>query len=115
MNTVLQNLVMLQDLEHMIVEVKSKDAKKVQKKLGLTIKGEEKLRNAKDTLEKSIPPAALTKYHKLMERFGRAVAPVVNNSCMSCYVMVPKKLTVKTVANRELRTCERCGMFLYWV
>ena len=115
MNTILQKLVMLQDLDYMIVEITSKDAKKVQKKLGLTIKGEEKLRDAKVTLEDSIPPAVLTKYHKLMERFGRAVAPVVNSSCMSCYVMVPKKLTVKTVGNRELRTCERCGMFLYWV
>ena len=115
MNTVLQKLVMLQDLDHMIVEVKSKDAKKVRKKLGLTIKGEEKLRDAKETLKESIPPAVLTKYHKLMERFGRAVAPVVDNSCTGCYVMVPKKLTVKTVGNRELRTCERCGMFLYWV
>ena len=115
MNTVLEKLVMLQDLENMIVEVKSKDAKKVQKKLGLTIEGEEKLHDAKETLEQSIPPAVLTKYRKLIDRFGRAVAPVVDNSCMSCYVMVPKKLTVKTVGNRELRTCERCGMFLYWV
>ena len=115
MNTVLQKLVMLQDLDYMIVEVKSKDAKKVQKKLGLTIKGEEKLHDAREALEQSIPPAVLTKYNKLMERFGRAVAPVVDNSCMSCYVMVPKRLTVKTVGNRELRTCERCGMFLYWV
>jgi len=115
MNTVLQKLVMLQDLDYMIVEVKSKDAKKVQKKLGLTIKGEEKLYDARETLEQAIPPSVLTKYNRLMERFGRAVAPVVDNSCMSCYVMVPKKLTVKTVGNRELRTCERCGMFLYWV
>ena len=115
MNAILQNLVMLQDLEHMIVEVKSKDAKKVQKKLGLTIKGEDKLDEAKEALEQSIPPAVLTKYNKLMKRYSRAVAPVVDNSCMNCYVMVPKKLTVKTVGNRELRTCERCGMFLYWV
>ena len=42
MNTVLQKLVMLQDLDYMIVEVKSKEAKKIQKKLGLTINGEEK-------------------------------------------------------------------------
>ena len=115
MNAILQNLVMLQDLEHMIVEVKSKDAKKVQKKLGLTIKGEDKLDEAKEALEQSIPLAVLTKYNKLMERYSRAVAPVVDNSCMNCYVMVPKKLTVKIVGNRELRTCERCGMFLYWV
>ena len=115
MNPVLQKLVMLQDLDYMIDEVKSKDAKKVQKKLGLTIKGEEKLHEAKDSLEKEVPPDVLTKYHKLMERFSRAVAPVVDNSCMNCYVMVPKRLTVKTVGNRELRTCERCGMFLYWI
>ena len=48
MNTVLQKLVMLQDLDHMIVDVKSKDAKKVQKKLGLTINGEDKLHEAKE-------------------------------------------------------------------
>ena len=115
MNEILQKLVMLQDLECMITEVKSTDGKKIQKKLGLTIKGEEKLYEAKEKLEKTIPAAVLSKYRKLMKRFGRAVAPVVDSSCMSCYVMVPKRLTIKEVGNRELRTCERCGMFLYWI
>ena len=80
MNTVLQKLVMLQDLEYMIVEVKSKDAKKVQKKLGLTIQGEEKLHDAQESLQQSVPPAVLTKYNKLMERYNRAVAPVVDRA-----------------------------------
>jgi predicted nucleic acid-binding Zn-ribbon protein len=50
-----------------------------------------------------------------MKRFGRAVAPVVGNNCMGCYVSVPKRLMVREIGNRELRNCERCGMFLYWV
>ncbi|MCK5256988.1 MAG: hypothetical protein KAQ81_13235 [Deltaproteobacteria bacterium] len=115
MNEILQKLVMLQDLDCMIVEVKSKDAKKVQKKMGLKIKGDEKLKNARKVLERSIPSKTLSRYHKLMERYGKAVAPVVNNSCMCCFVTVPKRLTVREFANRELRNCERCGRFLYWV
>ena len=115
MHTILQKLVMLQDLDYMINEITNKDGKKIQKKMGLTIEGEEKLHEAKEALEQSIPPAVLSKFQKLMKRFGRAVAPVVDNSCMACNVMVPKRLTVKTVGNRELRTCERCGRFLYWV
>ncbi len=115
MNELLQTLVVLQDLDYMIIEVKSKDAKKVQKKLGLKIKGEEKLDQAKKTLEKEIPPNVLSKYHKLMERFGRAVVPVVGSKCMGCYVTVPKRLVAREIGNRELRSCERCGKFLYWV
>ena len=97
MHTILQRLVMLQDLDCMISEVASKDGRKIQKKMGLTVKGEEKLQEAKEALEQSIPPAVLFKYHKLMKRFGRAVAPVVDSSCMGCYVMVPKRLTLRRV------------------
>lgn len=115
MHTLLQTLVMLQDLDCMILEVTSKDVKNVEKKMGLKIKGEEKLQEAKQSLEHSLPPAVLSRYHKLMKRFGRAVAPVVGNTCMGCYVAVPRRLTVREIGNRELRHCERCGMFLYWV
>lgn len=115
MNEILQKLVMLQDLDCMIDEIKNKDAKKVQKKMGLRIKGDEKLDEAKKILEGSIPPNVLSKYRKLMDRYGRAVAPVVGNSCMGCFVTVPKRLMVREIGNRELRNCERCGRFLYWV
>ena len=115
MNKILQKLVMLQDLDYMIVEVKSKDVKIVQKKMGLKIKGDEKLHDARKALEQTIPPKVLSKYYKLMERFGRAVAPVVDNKCMGCYVTLPKRLSIRELGNRELRNCERCGRFLYWV
>ena len=115
MHEVLQKLVMLQDLDYMIVEVKSKDVKKVQKKMGLKIKGDEKLSDAKEALEQAIPPRVLSRYHKLMERFGRAVAPVVDSKCMGCYMTLPKRFSVRELGNKELRHCERCGRFLYWV
>jgi predicted nucleic acid-binding Zn-ribbon protein len=115
MHKLLQTLVMLQDLDYMIVEVSSKDMKNVEKKMGLTIRGEEQLQEAKERIERALPPAVMTRYHKLMQRFGRAVVPVVGNNCMGCYVSVPKRLMGREVGNRELRNCERCGMFLYWV
>lgn len=115
MNEILQNLVMLQDLDYLIVEIKSKDVRKVQKKMRLKIKGDEKLYDAKKALEQAIPPNVLSRYHKLMERFGRAVAPVVDNKCMGCYVTLPKRLSIRELGNIELRNCERCGRFLYWV
>ncbi|MCK5420899.1 MAG: hypothetical protein KAJ08_01980, partial [Deltaproteobacteria bacterium] len=70
MNEILQKLVMIQDLDCMIDEIKNKDAKKVQKKMGLEIKGDEKLEEAKKVLEQGIPPKVLSRYHKLMERYG---------------------------------------------
>jgi len=115
MNEVLQKLVMLQDLDYLIIEVKSKDVKKVQKKMGLKIKGDEKLQDAKKVIEEAIPPRVLSRYHKLMERFGRAVAPVVDSTCMGCYMRLPKRLSAKEIVNSELRQCERCGRYLYWV
>ena len=115
MNEILQKLVMLQDLDYMIVEVQNKDVKKVQKKMGLKIKGDEKLHDAKKILEKEIPPRVLSRYHKLMERFGRAIAPVVDGKCMGCYMTLPKRLSIRELGNKELRQCERCGRYLYWV
>lgn len=115
MHKILETLVMLQDLDCMIDEVSSKAVKSVEKKMGLKIKGEEQLQEAKARLEGSLPPAVLARYHKLMKRFGRAVVPVVGNNCMGCYVAVPKRLTVREIGNRELRNCDRCGLFLYWV
>ena len=77
MHKILQTLVMLQDLDCMIAEVSSKDMKNIEKKMGLKIKGEDQLQEARERLEQSLPPAVLSKYHKLMKRFGRAVVPVV--------------------------------------
>ncbi len=115
MNEVLQKLVMLQDLDFMIAEVGSKEVKRVQKKMGLTIAAHDKLNGAKEMLEQEIPTNILSRYHRLMERYGRAVAPVVENKCMGCCVTVPRSLAVREIGNRELRSCEQCGMFLYWV
>ncbi len=55
MHTILQKLVMLQDLDYMISEITSKDGKKIQKKMGLTIKGKKNCTKQKWRLSNQSP------------------------------------------------------------
>jgi predicted nucleic acid-binding Zn-ribbon protein len=106
---------MLQDLDLMIKEMSDENMVALRKKAGFKIKRGKDLRQAEEALEAHIPPGVLERYRRLMKKNGRAVAPVVNNVCMGCFVKIPVSLSQKELGNRELRACDKCGIYLYWV
>jgi predicted nucleic acid-binding Zn-ribbon protein len=115
MNKILQLLVILQDLDEMIGEAENTDLLKEQEELGFEIKGLEKLKEAREELLGKLPPDVFGQYEKIRRRYGRAIAPVRENICLGCFITIPTALSNKNIGNLDLRNCENCGRFLYWV
>jgi len=115
MNETLQHLVILQDLDDMISEAEDADLLKEQEKLGFEIQGLDKLKEARQELFQKIPPDVFSQYQRIRKRYGRAIAPVRDNICLGCFITIPTALSNKNIGNEDLRNCENCGRFLYWV
>lgn len=115
MNEILQTLVILQDLDDMINEAENTELLEQQEKMGFEIKGLEKLKEAREELLKKLPPDVYTQYQKIRKRYGRAIAPVRDHICLGCFITIPTALSSKNIGNYDLRNCENCGRFLYWV
>lgn len=106
-------LVALQDLEAMIDEAEDPSSRKKLEALGFPVTGLDRLRQAREELERQIAPQLLGRYRRLVERAGRAVVPVIGNSCTGCFSAVPPSYVSSTHA-RQVLHCETCGRILYW-
>ena len=115
MNEILQTLVILQDLDDMINEAENAELLQQQKQMGFEIRGLEKLKEAREDLLRKLPVDVIGQYGKIRKRYGRAIAPVRENICLGCFIAIPTALSNKNIGNLDLRSCENCGRFLYWV
>ena len=52
------------------------------------------------------------RYEAVSSRRSRAVVPVVDGICYGCFVAMPTSM-IRT--NDEIRWCEHCGSFVYFV
>ncbi|MGD2151951.1 MAG: hypothetical protein PVG79_01710 [Gemmatimonadales bacterium] len=69
---------------------------------------EEKIAEMEQTLE----PDVLKRYLLVSERRPRTVVPVLSGMCYGCFMDMPTSMS-KT--NEEIRWCENCGSFVYFV
>ncbi len=115
----LEILIKLQDLEHMLEELNSPEYLNILKESsGLSDeeaqeKIEESIESLKKEIEglkKSLPKEIVRKYNRLIKRYGRAVVPVVNETCLNCFSHIPTSFLTKS---GELVECPNCGAFLY--
>ena len=106
-------LVALQDLEPMIKEAEDPRFIAHLESVGLPVTGLDNLRDAHEKLEDDIPPALLARYRRLVDRTGRAVVPVVAQSCTGCFAQVPSSFT-SSVNDGRIMACETCGRILFW-
>jgi predicted nucleic acid-binding Zn-ribbon protein len=65
-----------------------------------------------EEMEAALEPGIMKHYRLIADRRQRAVAPVLNGICYGCFMSVP---TSMTKANDEIRWCEQCGSFVYFV
>lgn len=63
-------------------------------------------------MEAALDPEIETRYRRVSERRPRAVVPVLNGVCYGCFVAVP---TAMVRSNEQVRWCENCGSFIYYV
>ena len=54
----------------------------------------------------------LTRFDKLMERYGYAVAEVVDGACQSCNMRLATQMSSAIVGSNDIFVCENCGKFL---
>ena len=87
------------DIERKVFRVKPKDA---------VAELTSKIKEMEGTLDTEVGK----RYRLIAGRGPRPVVPVLNGMCYGCFMAVPTA-TVKT--NDEIRWCEQCGAFIYFV
>lgn len=87
------------EIESEVFQVKPEDA---------VLHLEEKIAEMEEALE----PEVLKRYRLVSGRRPRAVVPVLGGMCYGCFMDLPTSMS-KT--NEEIRWCEHCGSFVYFV
>jgi len=85
------------------IEKKKKRATKAQMP---TIKAQAEL------LREELDSALLTRFDKLMERYGFAVAEVDEGVCQSCNISVSTEMSSAIEGSNDIYICENCGKYL---
>lgn len=112
MNSQLETLIMLQDLDLMLKEMSDQKTASQMSRLGFEVNPVESLKEARAELARKITPDHLTTYERLMGRYGRAIVPVRNSVCLACFLKQPTKYNA---ADPILRLCSQCNRFLYFI
>lgn len=75
----------------------------------------EELERKVDELESRLDPEIQSTYGRISRSLDRVVVPVLNGICYGCFIAVPRAWASEARENREVRTCQNCGRFLYYV
>ena len=63
-------------------------------------------------IREELDEALLTRFDKLMERYGYAVAEVVEGACQSCNMRLATQMSSAIEGSNAIFVCENCGKFL---
>jgi predicted nucleic acid-binding Zn-ribbon protein len=66
-------------------------------------------------LLREIPEPWRALYERVTARYGRAVVPVRDHTCLGCYARVPAARTPRGHDLPAITRCEACGRLLLWV
>ncbi len=113
MHEQLHLLVSLQDLDTLIRETQDEARRGELESLGFSLDNVEPLNTARDKLVGKIDPRYLRAYDRLNNKYGRAVVPVENKTCLGCFQSVPPSFFSAITDNQPVKVCENCGRILY--
>ena len=65
-----------------------------------------------DLLREELDEALLTRFQKLMERYGLAVAEVEDGVCQGCNISVSTEMSSAIEGSNDIYICENCGKYL---
>ena len=113
----LETLLEIQDLKTQRRELAEAGEREVQEQVfGLSVDDAVREIDAKIAeMEETLPAPVLSRYRRVAARIPRVVAPVINGTCYGCFVAVPTASASDAERNAEIRSCENCGRFLYYV
>lgn len=66
-------------------------------------------------LKQELPDKVRSRLERFARTSGRAVVPVINDTCYGCFTAVPTASMSGFSRNDEVNYCESCGRFLYVV
>ena len=95
MHPQLEQLIMLQDLDLMISELKDTQNASQEKALGFEMEQRDTLEKARCDLADRVDSKLLAQYNKLHGRKKRAVVPVRNNTCLACFLKQPTQYSTE--------------------
>ncbi len=85
------------------IELRKKKASKVQVK---------ELQKQADLIREDLDEAVLTRFDRLMERYGFAVAEIEGGVCQGCNMKVATQMSSAIEGSNDIFICENCGKFL---
>lgn len=85
------------------LEIKRRKAKKEQRK---------EIQRHAAMLREELDDALLGRFDKLMERYGFAVAEVVDGVCQGCNINLSTQMHSAIEGSNDIYVCENCGKFL---
>lgn len=65
-----------------------------------------------ELIHQELDDALLTRFGRLMERYGFAVSEVVNGVCQGCNINVATGMSSSIEGSNDIYVCENCGKFL---
>jgi len=115
MNTELELLIKLHDMDMMIRDASEERYANEEKDLGFVLANLPSLKKAREEIREQISEETLTHYDRLFRKFGRAIAPVNNSICYGCFLQLPTQFVQESNQNEGLGGCPKCRRFLYWL
>jgi len=106
-------LVSLQDLDTLIRETEDDKRRAELESMGFSMDNLEPLHAAREKLVARIDKRYLRIYERLVTKYGRAVVPVENRTCLGCFQAVPPSFFSEITAAQPVKVCENCGRILY--
>jgi len=70
------------------------------------------LRKHGELIREELDESLLTRFDKLMERYGFAVAEVLDGACQGCNMRIATKMNSAIEGSNDIYICENCGKFL---
>jgi mannitol/fructose-specific phosphotransferase system IIA component (Ntr-type) len=87
------------------IEVKKRKASKDQQK---------ELQKQAGLIREELDESLLTRFDRLMERYGFAVAEVVDGVCQSCNINLSTQMYSQIEGSNDIYVCENCGKYLVY-
>jgi len=105
------SVVLLADIDALIREAGSAEARSRLRKLGFELGDPARLTAVRTRLLASMDRRWVLAYERAFHRYGRAVVAVRDRVCSGCHLTLP---TVARPRTEALRVCQSCGRILYW-
>ena len=114
MHKQLELLILLNDLELTLRELRE-DESKTEEKLGFKLSKKEQIETTRNEILHQLDDEYSESFQRVWKRYGKAVASVKNGICYGCFESLPTRFVARKGKNEQVACCPHCGKFIYWL